>query len=301
MKKSIGFLILIMIFFCSTKVYASTTKVEVNVEGSIKNGEEVTILLNMKGLEDLYAASVDYSYDKSVLNILNITAGDFIKKYEGEIMEIGGEVDFDNNKTSYSFTFLGDKKGIDGNGTLAIIKAKILNNDNFQIGQDSLKVKLVKRVGDSVDNYDYNFIGYNKEVSMENSQNKPNSEAPKDNNSSDSSSTESSNTANNNKESSNSNNKSDDTIDSNTSTDNNDEKDLENNKDKKQYNDESKSSSENTTKNENKISKHDKNNSEVSKHNLSILLYILIPVGTIMGGSYYYYNFRKPKAMDNSK
>lgn len=170
MKKNIVLITLILIFLFPLKAYASTTSVEINLDGDIKKGQEINILINMKGLENLYAASVNFNYDKSVLNIVSITAGDSIKKYADEIMEIGGEVDTTNNKTSYSFTFLGDKEGINGDGTLAIIKAEVLKDGDLLIGQDSMNIKLVKRVGDSVENYDYEFIGYSteKDVSTEN-------------------------------------------------------------------------------------------------------------------------------------
>ena len=170
MKKKIMLITLILSFLFPLKTYASTTSVEVNVDGNIKKGEEINILINMKGLKNLYAASVNFTYDKSVLNIVDITAGDSIKKHEDEIMEIGGEVDTTNNKTSYSFTFLGDKEGINGDGTLAIIKAVVLKDGNLSIGEDSINIKLVKRVGDSVENYDYKFIGYStkKDVVTEN-------------------------------------------------------------------------------------------------------------------------------------
>lgn len=170
MKKNIVLITLILIFLFPLKAYASTTSVEINLDGDIKKGQEINILINMKGLENLYAASVNFNYDKSVLNIVSITAGDSIKKYADEIMEIGGEVDTTNNKTSYSFTFLGDKEGINGDGTLAIIKAEVLKDGDLLIGQDSMNIKLVKRVGDSVENYDYKFIGYSteKDVSTEN-------------------------------------------------------------------------------------------------------------------------------------
>ena len=170
MKKKITIITLILIFLFPLKAYASTTLVEVNVDGDVKKGEEINILVNMKGLEKLYAASVNFNYDKNILKIVDITASDFIKKHSDEIMEIGGEVDTTNNKTSYSFTFLGDKEGINGDGTLAIIKAEVLKDGNLLIGEDSINIKLVKRAGDSVENYDYEFIGYGNEedVSTEN-------------------------------------------------------------------------------------------------------------------------------------
>lgn len=174
MKKGIILITLIIIFFLPIKAYASVTTVEVNVDGKVKKGEEINILVNMKGLESLYAASVNFTYDNSFLNIVDIIAGDSIKSYGDEIMEIGGEVDTSNNKTSYSFTFLGDKEGINGDATLAIIKAKVLKDGSLSIGEDDIKVKLVKRVGDSVENYDYKFIGYSSEDNVSNSEVNPN-------------------------------------------------------------------------------------------------------------------------------
>ncbi|MGG7058096.1 cohesin domain-containing protein [Clostridium tertium] len=174
MKKGIILITLIIIFFLPIKAYASTTTVEVNVDGKVKKGEEINILVNMKGLESLYAASVNFTYDNSFLNIVDITAGDSIKNYGDEIMEIGGEVDTSNNKTSYSFTFLGDKEGINGDATLAIIKAKVLKDGSLSIDEDDIKVKLVKRVDDGVENYDYKFIEYSTEDNVSNTEIKPN-------------------------------------------------------------------------------------------------------------------------------
>lgn len=291
MKKTIGLLILIIIFFFPMKVYASSTEVKIDVEGSVKNGEEIGILVNMKNLEGLYAASVDFSYDKSVLNIISISLGDSIKKYEGEIMEIGGEVDTDNNKTSYSFTFLGDKEGMKGDGTLAIIKAKILNEDNLQIGQDAMKIKLVKRAGDSVDDYNYNFIGYNKESNEVNQQDEANNN-PKESTSSDSSNIGNNDVAINDSEGINN-----DSTDSNSSINTNGQN-LENNNDENQHIDEIKSSNEESIKNEDKTLNVGKSNKEASKNNSDSLVYILMSVLILIGGiigGIYYFKFRKSK------
>lgn len=284
MKKYIGFLILAIIFIFPTKVYANTTSVEVIVEGEIKSGEYINILVNMKGLNALYAASVDFSYDKNDLDIISINAGDTIEKYKDEIMEIGGEVDTDKNRTSYSFTFLGDKKGIDGNGTLAIINAKVLNDD-IQIGQDIMKVKLVKRVKDSVDNYSYNFIGYNNEINTGNQQEgSTNKDSKEDNTSTENSSTgnnveiSKSNSVNNDDSYSDTSNKNGGTLGNEKDKNKNEIESISKDKDKIE------SISEETVKKEDKILYSNSSDSNVSNKSYSSLGYILILVVILVSG-----------------
>ena len=274
MKKKIMLITLILIFLFPLKAYASTTSVEVTVDGSVKKGEEINILINMKGLESLYAASVSFTYDKSVLNIVDITAGDSIKKYEDEIMEIGGEVDTTNNKTSYSFTFLGDKEGINGDGTLAIITAEVVNDGNLLIGEDSINIKLVKRVGDSVENYDYNFIEYTKNSITENLQDKTNIEEDYNDD------IEGNNIKNNNLNNTDSDATNSNNSNNNSNNDNYNEKIISDSS-VNQNKDGNELSSNHTVKDEDEnsnIKKNDINNNEVSNYRFNNSLYILILV-----------------------
>ena len=82
-------------------------------------------------------------------------------------MELGGETAKNGNTASYSFTFLGEKYGIKGSGTLAVISAEVLNDESLSIGQDNMKVKLVQKVGDTVENYSFKFLGYNDKSNTE--------------------------------------------------------------------------------------------------------------------------------------
>ena len=304
MKKKIMLITLILIFLFPLKTYANTTSVEVNVDGNIKKGEDINILINMKGLKNLYAASVNFTYDKSVLNIVDITAGDSIKKHEDEIMEIGGEVDTTNNKTSYSFTFLGDKEGINGEGILAIIKAEVLKDENLSIGEDSINIKLVKRAGDSVENYDYKFIGYSTEKDVSTEKKEDTFENIED------------------KVDVGSNNKEENTFWNNILNGSiaesivNDIKNFisgnnsvgtlkEENTNKEEVNEEDKVNesilkSDNNTDSINKNDEDEsKSSSEVSKYNFSSLFYILIFLGGILGVIYYYYKAKKSKTRNN--
>ena len=149
------------------KAYADSATIEIVVNGQVKKGAIIEILINVKEVNKLYAASVDFTYDTNQLRVESIAASDFITKHNNDIMELGGETAKNGNTASYSFTFLGEKNGIKGSGTLAVISAEVLNDESLSIGQDNMKVKLVQKVGDTVENYSFKFLGYNDKSNTE--------------------------------------------------------------------------------------------------------------------------------------
>ena len=167
MKKILTFMIAFMFFVIPVKTYADSATVEIVVNGQIKKGSIIKILVNVKDVNKLYAASVDFTYDTDKLRVESIAASDFITKHNNDIMELGGETAKNGNTASYSFTFLGEKNGIKGSGTLAVISAEVLNDESLSIGQDNMKVKLVQKVGDTVENYSFKFLGYNDKSNTE--------------------------------------------------------------------------------------------------------------------------------------
>lgn len=185
MKKVIILIFVFMFLVMPIKAYANSATVEIKVNGEVKKGSTIEILVNVKDVEKFYAASVDFTYDTNQLKVESIVASEFITKHANDIMELGGETDKNGNTASYSFTFLGEKNGIKGSGTLAKITAQVLNDTKLSIGQDIMKVKLVQRVEDTVENYSYKFNGYNTSGSNNNSQNagdSTNSEGSTENN-----------------------------------------------------------------------------------------------------------------------
>lgn len=174
MRKVFNFILVFMIFILPTNVLAATDSVNIKVEGDLSPGNVVNIIIDYKDISNLYAASVDFTYDTSLLIINSISLGEDIKKYSDEIIEFGGEVDINGDTASYSFTFLGDKEGITGSGTLAIINAEVIGSEILNITKDNMKVKLVKKNGDNVENYDYTFNGYSnsKSENLESTQNR---------------------------------------------------------------------------------------------------------------------------------
>lgn len=182
MKKIITLLFAFMFFIMPIKTYADSATVEVKVNGEVTKGSTIEILVDVKDVENLYAASVDFTYYMNQLKVESIKAGEFIANYSNDIMELGGETDKNGNTASYSFTFLGQKEGIKGSCTLAIITAQVVNDDNLSITQDNMKVKLVKKVGNSVEDYSFKFNGYNISEETKPSNNNGNSQGNLNNN-----------------------------------------------------------------------------------------------------------------------
>ncbi|MDU7455900.1 cohesin domain-containing protein [Clostridium saudiense] len=167
MKKILTFIVTFIFFVMPVKAYADSATIEIVVNGQVKKGAIIEILINVKEVNKLYAASVDFTYDTNQLRVESIAASDFITKHNNDIMELGGETAKNGNTASYSFTFLGEKYGIKGSGTLAVISAEVLNDESLSIGQDNMKVKLVQKVGDTVENYSFKFLGYNDKSNTE--------------------------------------------------------------------------------------------------------------------------------------
>lgn len=321
MKKIITLIFVFMFLVMPVKAYADSTTVEVKVNGEVKKGSTIEILVNVKDVEKFYAASVDFTYDTNQLKVESIVASDFITKYSNDIMELGGETDKNGNTASYSFTFLGEKNGIKGSGTLAIITAQVLNNEKLSIGQDTMKVKLVQRVGDTVENYSYKFNGYNTSATTDtsgsgnNSQNagdSTNSEDSTENNESgsvnnDSNSSTSTTTDSNSKNSVDS-SKEDNNEDKNYSTSDGEESNNENLVDEKSDDaTDSLTDEESVAVNAGANSSVDKDNitangeSSVTTKNKGIIIGIVIAI-VIMGaiGGIGYYMYSKKKIRNNN-
>lgn len=198
MKKIITFMCVFIFFVMPINVYADSATVEVIVNGEVKKGSTIDILVNVKDVDKFYAASVDFTYDTNQLKVESINASEFITKHSSDIMELGGETDKNGNTASYSFTFLGEREGIKGSGTVATITAQVLNDEKLSIGQEAMKVKLVHRVGDTVENYSYKFSGYNVSTSTNtpNTGNKPDNNVNNDSTTTESGAIDNSNTTN---------------------------------------------------------------------------------------------------------
>ncbi|SCJ35111.1 Uncharacterised protein [uncultured Clostridium sp.] len=168
MKKLMTFLVAFFLFTVPINAYAADTTVEVKVEGEVKKGKNINIILNVNDVENFYAGSVDFIYNADQLKVNSVNSSDFITGTDDEIVEIGGETAKNGNTANYGFTFVGDKPGLSGSGTFVTISATVLSDDEFSINKGNMQVKLVKKTDGTVTNYGYKFIGVgNQDVGNE--------------------------------------------------------------------------------------------------------------------------------------
>jgi hypothetical protein len=299
MKKILVILLAVFIVIAPVTAFAaSDASVEVKVSGDVKKGSNIEILVDVKSVDNLYAASIDFTYNTNQLEVESIKPTEYITKNIDNIMELGGEVDKNGDTASYSFTFLGDVDGLMGSGTLVKINANVLNNDKVSITKENMKIKLVQKADGTVKNYDYNFIGYNGgNDSSSNLSNDSNTSSSNNNLGSNGTSNE----KNDNLQGSDNKKVSYNNSDNSTNNGNEVSKDenLNKNNDENNSNGESSSNSKDNKENKDKNSNSNDSKSKVSKNNIANVAYILIAIGVVGGVGYYYYKFRKNKNKDN--
>ena len=129
---------------------AENAKLTYSIKGETKIGNTVDILVNISNISNLYGGSIDFLYDPSLLNIQSIETGSIFgsEKIQTPVKKIA------NGQANLVFTLTGIKDGVKGNGTIAVIKAKILKagainlktttkNDALKVNGNNVRVKLV--------------------------------------------------------------------------------------------------------------------------------------------------------------
>ncbi|AYE33880.1 triple tyrosine motif-containing protein [Clostridium septicum] len=129
---------------------AENAKLTYSIKGETKIGNIVDILVNISNISNLYGGSVDFLYDKSLLEVQSIKTGSIFgsEKVQTPVEKI------ENGQANLVFTLTGIKDGVKGNGTIAVIKAKILKagainlktttkNDDLKVNGNNVRVKLV--------------------------------------------------------------------------------------------------------------------------------------------------------------
>ncbi|MGL4772567.1 MAG: cohesin domain-containing protein [Clostridium sp.] len=169
MKKVLA-VILSMFLICSPISAAALNEnagVEIKVLGDIKSGNTIEIFVEVKNVERFYAGAMEFSYDKSLLEVTNIERGDMVN-YDGAMFEPNGqngEIYNDRGLCKYSFTFVGDYEGKNGSGNFLKITGKVLRDGSLIIGKNNMNVKLVERSKDNnmnaMNNY---FKGYGSDI-----------------------------------------------------------------------------------------------------------------------------------------
>ncbi|WP_288236529.1 cohesin domain-containing protein [uncultured Clostridium sp.] len=133
-------------------------KLTYSIKGEVKVSSTIEIYVNISNISNLYGGSVDFVYDKSLLEVQSIKTGSIFgsEKVQTPVENKG------NGQANLAFTLTGLKAGINNKGTVAVIKAKILKegaitlktttkNDALSINGNNVRVKLVNSNEKTID------------------------------------------------------------------------------------------------------------------------------------------------------
>ncbi len=128
------FLFQVVLFNINNIVFAATTpSVSYTVTGETKIGNTIEISVNISNVTDLYGGSIDFVYDTSLLEIQSVTKGNIFGSNE-VLTPLGANGKIATGQASFAISMKGIKPGVTtNNGTLAIIKAKILKEGTVNL------------------------------------------------------------------------------------------------------------------------------------------------------------------------
>jgi len=151
MKKiCISIIVILGILSATTiKVNAAQAQVNIGIVGEVKKGSKIDIVIDLQNMANLYAASVDYTYDNSIISIEEIVVSPNIDN--GTINEAYKETAASGNKVRYGYTNMGEVEGFSGDSNFLIIKAKVLKDGEIKLNKENLEVVLVKYKGEISD------------------------------------------------------------------------------------------------------------------------------------------------------
>ncbi|MGG7178104.1 cohesin domain-containing protein, partial [Clostridium paraputrificum] len=128
---------------CLSYIPVSATEVKPSINFTIIGeptvGNIVDIAVNVSNISKLYGASIDFNYDTNLIEIKNIELGSLFNGNDPIIEKT------ENGQASIAISLSGDKVGVNGNGTLAIIKTTLkkagtinfkTTNDYTQLGKN---------------------------------------------------------------------------------------------------------------------------------------------------------------------
>lgn len=134
MRKRIGIFLVLFILTFSVRVFAAENiNIKASINGEIKKGKQIEILINFDEIKSLYAGALYYKYDPKVLKITEIIPGDLINKSDINKFEATKNIDSEKGLVSYAFTCVGDINGFSGKGNFIKLKAEVLGEEDFKI------------------------------------------------------------------------------------------------------------------------------------------------------------------------
>ena len=152
-------------------------KVSYTLVGNPYVGEVIDIVVNVENVTDFYGGSVDFLYDQTLIEVQSITKGDIFGA-ANTLTPLGEFGKIDNGQASFAITLQGNKPGVDSNGTLAIIKAKVLSkgtinlnttnsNSSLDLDGNTVRVKLSNSMANSITYISKNtFIDLEREYNL---------------------------------------------------------------------------------------------------------------------------------------
>ena len=165
---------LILFNYNNTTLAVTTPSISYTVTGETKIGNTIEIAVNISNVTDLYGGSIDFIYDASLLEIQSVTKGNIFGS-NTVLTPLGSNGKVENGQASFALFLNGDKSGVNGSGTLAVIKAKVLkegtvklnttnsNKPGLSLDGNTIRVKLSNS---EVKNIDY--TPNNKIIILEN-------------------------------------------------------------------------------------------------------------------------------------
>ncbi|MBB6625666.1 cellulosome anchor protein, partial [Clostridium gasigenes] len=123
-------------FVITNAATIAPAKVSYTINGEAKIGNTIDIAVNISNITNFYGGSVDFSYDTSLLEVQSITKGDIFgtNKVSEPVKSVS------NGLASIGLTLTGANSGVSTNGTIAIIKAKVLKEGTINIKTTPLNV-----------------------------------------------------------------------------------------------------------------------------------------------------------------
>lgn len=138
---------LVILFLVFNRIVISATEesmVKFTVNGEIKKGNNIEIVVDLSNLKNLYSALVDYTYDNTLINVKEIVLNEEIKKQA--VLPLFGEVSLNGNRVRSGFTFQGSESmGLNGEYNFVTIKAEVLKDGELELSADKIKLQLVQK------------------------------------------------------------------------------------------------------------------------------------------------------------
>jgi len=138
-------LVILFLFFNGIVISATEeSMVKFTVNGGIKKGNNIEIIVDLSNLKNLYSALVDYTYDNTLIKVKEIVLNEEIKKQS--VIPLFGELSLNGNRARSGFTFQGpDSMGLSGDYNFVTIKAEVLKDGELELSADKIKLQLVQK------------------------------------------------------------------------------------------------------------------------------------------------------------